>query len=241
MLKILAIDDDVKLCTMLKDYLSGHEIQLESRHSGPQGLEEAITSQTYDLVLLDVMLPGMDGFEVLRNIRLHSTVPVLLLTARGEDVDRIVGLEIGADDYLPKPFNPRELVARIRAILRRGRSIGNQAADANRFSTGNVRFDLTARTVSIAAQPVDLTDMEYMLFLALVRNSDKITSREELAEKALDRDLHIFDRSVDMNVSRLRKKLDAVSGFSGVIRTIRHAGYMYTPERDGDLSGEDRS
>jgi two-component system response regulator CpxR len=231
MVKVLAIDDDVKLCAMLEDYLSRHDIQLAMRHSGPSGLEEALSGSNYDLVLLDVMLPGLDGFEVLRQLRAVSNIPVLLLTARGEDVDRIVGLEIGADDYLPKPFNPRELVARIRAILRRGRPLATHTD--NLFVSGSVRFDTGARTVAIDGHPLDLTDLEYLLFLTLAQRSGDIVSRDELAEKVLDRELHPFDRSVDMNISRLRRKLEAIRGFTGIIKTIRHAGYMYTPEREG--------
>jgi two-component system response regulator CpxR len=236
MVKVLAIDDDVKLCAMLEDYLVRHDIELTARHSGPDGLEEALHGANYDLVLLDVMLPGLDGFEVLRQLRVVSTIPVLLLTARGEDVDRIVGLEIGADDYLPKPFNPRELVARIRAILRRGRLLPLNAELHNQLVCGSVRFDLGARTVSIGGQPLDLTDLEYLLFFTLTERKGEIVSRDDLAEKVLERELHPFDRSVDMNISRLRRKLEAVHGFTGVIKTIRQAGYMYTPEREVPLA-----
>jgi two-component system response regulator CpxR len=232
MVKVLAIDDDVKLCAMLEDYLSRHDIQLAMRHSGPAGLEEALSGVSYDLVLLDVMLPGLDGFEVLRQLRAVSNIPVLLLTARGEDVDRIVGLEIGADDYLPKPFNPRELVARIRAILRRGRPLPAHPEVHNQFVTGSVRFDTGARTVAIDGKLLDLTDLEYLLFLTLAQQSGEIVSRDELAEKVLERELHPFDRSVDMNISRLRRKLEAIKEFTGIIKTIRHAGYMYTPEQE---------
>jgi two-component system response regulator CpxR len=232
MVKVLAIDDDVKLCAMLEDYLVRHDIQLATRHSGPEGLEEALHGAKYDLVLLDVMLPGLDGFEVLRQLRSVSSVPVLLLTARGEDVDRIVGLEIGADDYLPKPFNPRELVARIRAVLRRGRPNTAQAETYNQLASGSVHFDMSARIATIDGQPIDLTDLEFMLFLTLAGRASEIVSRDELAEKVLERELQPFDRSVDMNISRLRRKLESVKGFTGAIKTIRHAGYMYTPERE---------
>jgi DNA-binding response OmpR family regulator len=238
MVKVLAIDDDVKLCAMLEDYLVRHDIELTARHNGPDGLEEALHGANYDLVLLDVMLPGLDGFEVLRQLRAVSNIPVLLLTARGEDVDRIVGLEIGADDYLPKPFNPRELVARIRAILRRGRPLATHTD--NLFVSGSVRFDTGARTVAIDGHPLDLTDLEYLLFLTLAQRSGDIVSRDELAEKVLDRELHPFDRSVDMNISRLRRKLEAINGFTGIIKTIRHAGYMYTPEREALLVRDDK-
>ena len=147
-------------------------------------------------------------------------------------MDRIVGLEIGADDYLPKPFNPRELVARIRAILRRGRSSPLQPGLQNQLVCGSVRFDMGMRTATISDQPIDLTDLEYMLFLTLAGRAGEIVSREELAEKVLERELQPFDRSVDMNISRLRRKLEAVRGFTGAIKTIRYAGYMYTPESD---------
>lgn len=237
MTKILAIDDDVKLCAMLRDYLSGHEIQLETRHSGTAGLEEALSHGGYDLILLDVMLPGLDGLEVLRRFRAVSATPVLLLTARGEDIDRIVGLEIGADDYLPKPFNPRELVARIRAILRRGRphplhfETNSQNDKGDVLQSGSITFDTRARTVAIHNQPLDLTDLEYMLFLTLTRRAGEVVSRDELAEKVLERELHPFDRSVDMHIFRLRRKLEAAN-FKGAIRTIRHSGYLFTPDRE---------
>jgi len=237
MTKILAIDDDVKLCAMLRDYLSGHEIQLETRHSGTAGLEEALSHGDYDLILLDVMLPGLDGLEVLRRFRAVSATPVLLLTARGEDIDRIVGLEIGADDYLPKPFNPRELVARIRAILRRGRphplhfETNSQNDKGDVLQSGSITFDTRARTVAIHNQPLDLTDLEYMLFLTLTRRAGEVVSRDELAEKVLERELHPFDRSVDMHIFRLRRKLEAAN-FKGAIRTIRHSGYLFTPDRE---------
>jgi DNA-binding response OmpR family regulator len=229
---VLAVDDDVKLCAMLEDYLARHDIRLATRHNGPDGLEEALHGSNYDLVLLDVMLPGLDGFEVLRQIRASSTIPVLLLTARGEDVDRIVGLEIGADDYLPKPFNPRELVARVRAILRRGRPSQQQPGTLNQLVSGSVRFDMGTRNATIDGEQIELTDLEYMLFLTLAGRAGEIVSREELAEKVLERELQPFDRSVDMNISRLRRKLEAVKGFTGAIKTIRYAGYMYTPERE---------
>jgi len=241
MLKVLAVDDDVKLCTMLQDYLSRHEMQLTARHSGPDGLEEALNGAGYDLVLLDVMLPGLDGFEVLRRLRVSSAIPVLLLTARGEDVDRIVGLEIGADDYLPKPFNPRELVARIRAILRRGRPNPPQQDAPDHIVSGSVRFDTGTRTASIGGQPLDLTDLEYMLFLTLAERAGEIVSRDELAAKVLERELHTFDRSIDMNISRLRRKIEAVKEFTGAIKTIRYAGYLYTPERATSRAGGDES
>jgi two-component system, OmpR family, response regulator CpxR len=230
--KVLLIDDDVKLCAMLEDYLLRHDIELTARHSGPDGLNEALHGASYDLVLLDVMLPGLDGFEVLRQLRAVSTIPVLLLTARGEDVDRIVGLEIGADDYLPKPFNPRELVARMRAVLRRSRFAPLNVERRNQLVNGSLCFDLNARSVSISGHLLDLTDLEYQMFLTLVERSNEIVSRDALAEKVLERELHSFDRSVDMNISRLRRKLEAVHGFTGVIKTIRHAGYMYVPERE---------
>src|ERR1700723_3980255 len=182
--RILVIDDDVELCTLVGEYLQAEGFVVESVHDGENGLQRA-TGGGYLLVVLDVMLPGINGFEVLRRIRATSRLPVLLLTARGEDVDRIVGLEIGADDYLPKPFNPRELVARIRAILRRTSSV--RAADAvpEVLSVGDVELDPATRSVSRAGQPVDLTSVEFNLLEVLLREAGGAVTRERAGNGVL--------------------------------------------------------
>jgi two-component system response regulator CpxR len=221
---VLLIDDDVELCSMLTDYLGRHGFRITAIHRGDAGLKIAQGKQ-WELVLLDVMLPGLDGFEVLRQLRSTSRVRVLLLTARGDDVDRIVGLEIGADDYLPKPFNPRELLARMRAILRRSGSV-EQASAGGILRVDDLELDPGARTVLTKRKAVELTDVEFSLLEALMRSPGKVVSREELAERALGRSLNPFDRSLDMHVSRLRRKLDEASSSGDRVKTIRGAGYQ---------------
>ena len=221
---ILIVDDDVKLCEMLEDYFARHDIATTIRHDGECGLE-TVDKGVYDLMLLDVMLPGMDGFEVLKQLRGASPVRVLLLTARGDDVDRIVGLEIGADDYLAKPFNPRELLARMRAILRRSGATEFPGTSAI-LRVDDLELDPGARTVLTKGKSIELTDVEFSLLEALMRSPGKVVPREELAAHALGRSLNAFDRSLDMHVSRLRRKLDEVSSSGDRIKTIRGAGYQ---------------
>jgi two-component system response regulator CpxR len=184
------------------------------------------------LAVLDVMLPGINGFEVLRRIRATSRLPVLLLTARGEDVDRIVGLEIGADDYLPKPFNPRELVARIRAILRRTRADGNGAPSApDMVRVGDVELDPATRMVRLRGQPVDLTSVEFNLLEVLLREAGRVVPRERLVNAVLSRKFSPFDRSIDMHVSKVRKKLGDTDSDEH-IKTIRGVGYIFVRPRE---------
>lgn len=208
---------------MLTEYLGRYGFRIRSVHRGDTGLRAAL-EKSYALVLLDVMLPGMDGFEVLRRLRADSLVNVLLLTARGEDVDRIVGLEIGADDYLSKPFNPRELLARIRAILRRSQS-ATPAAEQTLLRVEGLELNRAARTVLQDGKKIDLTDVEFALLEALMRAPGKVVSREEISESVLGRKFHPFDRSLDMHVSRLRRKLGEQGGEERV-KTIRGVGYQ---------------
>jgi DNA-binding response OmpR family regulator len=221
---ILIVDDDVELCSMLTDYLGRYGFRVTSVHRGDAGLKAAREKQ-WALILLDVMLPGMDGFEVLKQLRGASPVSVLLLTARGDDVDRIVGLEIGADDYLPKPFNPRELLARMRAILRRS-GTAEPAEDESTLRVDDLELDPAARAVRIKGKTVEVTDVEFALLETLMRSPGKVVPREELAERALGRSLNPFDRSLDMHVSRLRRKLDEGSSTGDRVKTIRGAGYQ---------------
>jgi DNA-binding response OmpR family regulator len=226
---VLIIDDDIELCSMLEDYLMRHGFAVSMEHNGELGLHRALTGE-FSIVLLDVMLPGLDGFEVLRRLRTSSQVSVLLLTARGEDIDRIVGLEIGADDYLPKPFNPRELLARVRAILRRsaaGRhgSAGNAAA-IKHLCVGGIELDSGARTATCNGIELDLTNVEFELLGALMASPGQILTREHLTELVLDRRFNPFDRSLDMHVSRLRRKLDDAANLGDQIKTIRSVGYQ---------------
>jgi len=220
---ILLIDDDVELCSMLTEYLGRYGFRVMAVHQGDSGLKAAL-EKNHALVLLDVMLPGMDGFEVLRRLRGESSVSVLLLTARGEDVDRIVGLEIGADDYLSKPFNPRELLARIRAILRRSQSAA-PALEQTVLRVEGLELNRAAREVTQDGKKIDLTDVEFALLEALMRAPGKVVAREEISESVLGRKFHPFDRSLDMHVSRLRRKLGEQGGEERV-KTIRGVGYQ---------------
>src|ERR1700751_6104656 len=226
--RILVIDDDVELCGLVGEYLEAEGFQVDCVHNGEQGLERARRDE-YVLIVLDVMLPGINGFDVLRRIRDTSRIPVLLLTARGQDVDRIVGLEIGADDYLPKPFNPRELVARIRAILRRSRGQG-EAAVPDVIRVGDVELDPATRTVLHRGKPVELTSVEFSLLQVLLREAGRVVTREALVDEVLGRKFSPFDRSIDMHVSKIRKKLgDSDTGDH--IKTIRGAGYIFALAR----------
>jgi len=225
--KILIIDDDTGLCELLVSYLSGEGFEVETAHDGSQGAE-LVLGGNFALVVLDVMLPTLNGFEVLRRIRKHSPVPVLMLTARGEDVDRIVGLEMGADDYLPKPFNPRELVARLRAIQRRTLTV-RPAGEANpdTLVAGDLTLDLGTRSVRCAGVPVELTSLEFSVLEALLRLAGTVISREDLTSRALGRKFSNFDRSIDVHVSSLRKKLGPTADGNDRIKSVRGIGYLY--------------
>lgn len=221
--RILIIDDDVGLCEVLAERLETEGFTLEAVHDGARGLERARSGE-HALVVLDLMLPGMPGLDVLRNLRAQSGIPVLILTARGEDVDRILGLEIGADDYLPKPFNPRELIARIRAILRR--SLTTNVA-GQRLVAGDISLDPAAREGWINGRSVDLTSVEFSLLEAFVRDAGHVVSRERLTETVLGRKVNgPFDRVIDVHVSNLRKKLGEAPGGER-IKAIRGAGYQF--------------
>ncbi len=231
--RILVIDDDVELCALVSEYLRPEGFQVECVHDGRTGLARAL-SNDHLMAVLDVMLPGMNGFDVLRKIRDTSRLPVVLLTARGEDVDRIVGLEIGADDYLPKPFNPRELVARIRAVLRRTRGQGDVAVP-DVLRVGDIELDPARRTVSNAGKPVDLTSVEFSVLQVLLREAGRVVSREALVDEVLGRKFSPFDRSIDMHVSKIRRKLDD-SDSEEHIKTIRGSGYIFALARPAKKS-----
>jgi two-component system response regulator CpxR len=234
--RILVIDDDVELCSLVGEYLEPEGFQIEAVHDGNRGLERALNGD-HLLVVLDVMLPGMNGFDVLRRIRNTSRIPVLLLTARGEDVDRIVGLEIGADDYLPKPFNPRELVARIRAILRRtqnGEKGGERLEDQipEVVQVGDIELDPATRIVRQNGKPIELTSVEFNLLHVLMREAGRVVTREHLVDAVLSRKFSPFDRSIDMHVSKVRKKLGDSDNGSDHIKTVRGVGYIFAHPRD---------
>ncbi len=228
--RILVIDDDKKLCRLIRDYLQPMGYQVSTVHTGPEGVA-ATQSGLWDAVILDVMLPGLDGFEVLRRIRKSSEVPVLMLTARGDEADRIVGLEMGADDYLPKTFSTRELLARLRAVIRRGqRSATTPTPGAEGVdpicSVGSLRVDPNTRTAMLGAESLSLTPVEFDLLLSLARARGRVRSREQLLEEIRDRNYDVFDRSIDVHISSLRKKLGDDPKEPRFIRTLRSAGYM---------------
>jgi two-component system response regulator CpxR len=225
--KVLIIDDDEELCELVSEYLTVEGFEISCVNDGETGLQHAL-SGNYDMAILDVMLPKMNGFDVLRNLREQSKLPVIMLTARGDDMERIVGLEIGADDYLPKPFNPRELAARLRAILRR-------TADVDANTEGNEKLDVDGMQISPAAriasrdgEEVNLTSVEFGLLHELLKEAGKIVKKEDLSERVLERKLSPYDRSLDMHISNLRKKLGARADGSERIKTIRSVGYIYT-------------
>lgn len=223
MSRILIIDDDEELCELVREYLSVEGFETDEANDGESGLKKAL-SNNFDLITLDVMLPKMNGFDVLRELRKTSTAPVLMLTARGDDMERIVGLEIGADDYLPKPFNPRELVARIRAILRRVEQTEESKKGENeKLTVDDVELQTAARSAVKNGDDLNLTSVEFDLLAALLREAGTVIKKEELSRNVLDRDISPFDRSLDMHISNLRKKLD-----NDRIKTIRSVGYIYT-------------
>ena len=228
--RILVIDDDVELCGLVSEYLAPEGFQVEAVHDGRTGLEKALNGN-YLLIVLDVMLPNMNGFDVLRNVRDKSRIPVLLLTARGEDVDRIVGLEIGADDYLPKPFNPRELVARIRAVLRRTSPGGGEDDVPEAVKVGDVELDPATRIVRQNGKALELTSVEFNLLEVLLREAGRVVTRERLVDSVLSRKFSPFDRSIDMHVSKLRKKLGDNEAGDDHIKTVRGVGYIFARPR----------
>lgn len=220
--RVLIVDDDVELCRLLSERLTSEGFALEAVHDGPHGLDRVL-SQEHALVILDLMLPRMGGLEILRRVRKQSPVPVLILTARGEDVDRVLGLEIGADDYLPKPFNPRELIARIRAILRR---TSRTAQTLSSYAVGDVQIDPAAREVRIDGMAIDLTSVEFTLLETLLRDAGHVATREQLTETVLGRKLGPFDRVIDVHISNLRKKLGRAHGEER-IKAVRGSGYLF--------------
>jgi two-component system response regulator CpxR len=227
---ILLVDDDTELASLLSEFLGREGFTVSCEHEGYRGLDRA-RRPGVDLVVLDVMLPGIDGFEILRRLRTDSKVPVIMLTARGEDVDRIVGLDLGADDYLAKPFNPKELAARIRSVLRRyeARPASNTSS---RVEVAGIVLDPGSRTVVANGKPVELTTFEFDILELLLRSAGSVLSRDTLMENFYNRKATPFDRSIDMHISHLRKKLE--NGES-LIKTIRGVGYQFcrTPDDAG--------
>lgn len=223
---ILIIDDDIAYTDLLKELLSAEGFTTEAVHNGDAGLARAVSGH-FSLIILDVMLPGRNGFEVLNSIRKSSGTPVLMLTARGNDADRIQGLEGGADDYLPKPFHPRELLARVRAILRRTNAPMAERAE-NNVRVGDVILDPKARTVRVGSEMIELTSAEFDLLRVLLLAAGQVVTREELFRTVLGREFSVFDRSIDNHVSSLRKKLGPRMNGVERIKSVRGTGYIYT-------------
>ena len=231
---ILIVDDDVKLCRLLREYLEPLGYAVTSAHTGPAGLEAGLR-QPFAAVILDVLLPGTNGFDVLRSLRAQSNVPVLMLTGRGEEPDRIVGLELGADDYLPKTFSTRELLARLRAIIRRSKLTRAQMETREpEVVVGQLRMDPEAREATLEGEDLPLTAIEFDLLMSLAKAAGRVRSREQLLNEVADRNFDVFDRSIDVHISSLRKKLGDDSKSPKYIVTVRSAGYMLRkPETEG--------
>lgn len=226
---ILIVDDDPALREMLQAYLTGQGFRVRAVGDGLE-LDAELARESPDLLLLDLMLPGEDGLTISRRLRAHSQIPIVILSARGEDVDRIVGLELGADDYLAKPFNPRELVARIRAVLRRRTQV--PAPEAHGF--GPFRLDLAGHSLTRAGVPITLTTAEFTLLSIFVRHPNRVLSRDRLVELAQDDERMPFDRSIDVRVARLRKKIEPDADNPCYIRTVWGAGYLFVPHGEAE-------
>ncbi len=231
MKRLLMIDDDEKLVALVREYLEPEGFQVRAQHDGHAGLNalEDRVAEAPELVILDLMLPGLDGLEVCRRIRARSQVPILMLTARGDETDRIVGLELGADDYLPKPFNPRELLARIRAILRRSASRDTTVSTSAALHLGALEVDPTTRSVTLEGKDVALTTAEFDLLHALASQAGRVLSRNRLLEIVHGPGWAAYDRSVDVHISRLRQKLEQDPKRPSLLKTIRGVGYQLCP------------
>jgi DNA-binding response OmpR family regulator len=226
-LLVLLVEDDLRLAALTREYLEGHGVAVVHVGDGRRGQEEALSGR-YDAVLLDLMLPGKDGLEVCREVRARSDVPIVVLTARGEEADRVMGLELGADDYVAKPYSPRELLARIRAVVRRAKGRAGPALEAVRV--GGLLVDPAARRVVLDGREIALTGYEFALLLALARRAGRVLAREQLMELARGSADDAFDRSVDVHVSRLRQKLGDDPKRPRLIKTVRGAGYVLAGE-----------
>ena len=225
--QLLLIEDDRKLCRLVKAYLEPLGYQVATAHSGPEGLGKA-TSERFDAVILDVMLPGLNGFELLKRLREKSAIPVLMLTGLGDEADRVAGLEIGADDYLPKTFSTRELLARLRAVIRRSRITSSRIHEQRQsiVKIGSLSIDPDTRSAALDEQPLTLTPVEFDMLLCLARGCGRVQTREHLLLEVAERDFEIFDRSIDVHISSLRRKLGDDPKSPRFIQTVRSAGYM---------------
>lgn len=226
--KVLLVDDDVELAGMLRVYLEREGFEVKAVHDGESGITEALHGY-HDIAVLDVMMPGKSGIDVLVQIRAHGAMPVLMLTARGDDADRIVGLELGADDYVPKPCTPRELTARIRAILRRS-GVTESASSSSPIIVGTLSIWPEQRRAEGAGKPLELTSTEFNLLEALARNAGQVVSKSELSEQALGRPLARFDRSIDVHISSIRRKLEPLPDGRSRILAVFNKGYQFIRE-----------
>lgn len=228
--RVLIIDDDQRLSAMLADYLAGAGFEVRAAGDGASGLGD-LAAQGADAVILDIMLPDLDGFEICRRIRAVSDVPILMLTAKGDETDRIVGLELGADDYLPKPFSPRELQARLKAVLRRGRRRDEPAADILRF--GRLEIDRGSRAVRLDGVEQPLTSHQFDLLVALAENAGRVLTRDQLMDLVRGEELAAFDRSIDVHVSRIRSAIETDPKSPKRLITVRGAGYVFARNQEG--------
>lgn len=225
-MKILLADDDIELCQLLKEYLEQEEMQVFTCHNGLEAVELASQNE-FDLLILDVMMPVMNGFDTLSTIRKKSNMPVIMLTAKGDKIDRIVGLEMGADDYVPKPCDPRELVARIKAIMRRTGELNNVSPDKKLIKVDDITLDSKNRQVTLDGKIIELTSTEFDFLELLLSKAGSLVTREKLSSEALGKRLQSFDRSIDMHISNIRKKLGAKKNGQERIKTLRGNGYQY--------------
>ena len=223
---ILIVDDDTELCELLQEYFTAEDLTSESIHDGKLALDR-LKNDDIDLVILDIMLPGMNGLDVLKEIRKFSKVPVIMLTAKGDEIDRILGLELGADDYIPKPFSPRELVARIKAVFRRSEAVISKTAGNTKIELNGVILDSSTKEATKDGQLLSLTEVEFSILEQLMKSAGNVVERQELAFKVLGRRLTYDDRSLDVHMSNLRKKLGKNQSGADLIKTIRGIGYLY--------------
>lgn len=223
--KTLLIDDDTEFCDLLTEYLSGEGFLITVANDGESGAEKALSNE-YDIIILDVMLPKLNGFDALKKIKAKCNTPVLMFTAKGEEIDQVIGLEIGADDYLPKPCSPRLLVARLKAILRRSSEQESADTEETIFTADNITIHHDKRFALLDNKALELTNSEYNILLCLVKNKNKVVTKEELCEKGLNRKIEVFDRSVDMHISHLRNKIGKTSEGLPRIKTVRGIGYL---------------
>lgn len=226
-MSILIVDDDIELCELMSRFLASEGFEVACANDGITGLAEA-RSGKHELAVLDVMMPGKNGMDLLRELRTGSQIPVIMLTARGEEMDRIIGLELGADDYIPKPCNPRELAARIRAVLRRGEASAASSTTRTRF--GTIEWQPSARTISENGQPLDLTATEYNILAALMEAAGSVVDKQQLSQAALGKRYGPFDRTLDVHIGHLRKKLQPLNSGDPRIKTVRGVGWLFIPD-----------